>query len=165
VPAAAAAAVLASIAPPAGRFELLRTHPHVVIDYAHTPDALSRTLATARTLCRGRLTLVFGSGGHGDKTQRLRLGLAARSADRIVLTSDNPRYEDPRAIIREVAAGIGNHPNLVRQVDRRRAIRLAMESAEREDCVVIAGKGHEQYQESRGVRTPFSDREIASATT
>lgn len=165
VPATAAAAVLESMAPPEGRFEIVSAHPYVVIDYAHTPDALLRTLATARRLCAGRLTLVFGSGGNSDKTERQLLGVAARAADRIVLTSDNPRYEDPDAIISELARAIGDHPSLLREVDRQRAIRFALSDARHEDWVLIAGKGHERHQEALGVRSPFSDRAVARATT
>jgi UDP-N-acetylmuramoyl-L-alanyl-D-glutamate--2,6-diaminopimelate ligase len=163
VPASAGAAVRASAAPPEGRFEVVRVQPYVVIDYAHTPDALSRTLATARRLCAGTLTLVFGSGGNGDKTERHLLGLAARAADRIVVTSDNPRYEDPDAIIAEVTTAIGDHSGLVCEVDRQRAIQLALSDARPEDWVLIAGKGHERHQESAGVKSPFSDRDVPFA--
>jgi UDP-N-acetylmuramoyl-L-alanyl-D-glutamate--2,6-diaminopimelate ligase len=163
VPAPAAARVLASMTPPAGRFELVGAHPHVVIDYAHTPDALSRTLSTARALCPGTLTLVFGAGGNGDGAKRELLGIAARAADRIVLTSDNPRNEAPEAIIAQVALGIGAHARLVREVDRERAIQLAVAGAGHDDWVLIAGKGHEEYQECQGVRMAFSDAAVARA--
>lgn len=163
VPPSAAAAVLASTVPPEGRFEIVSVHPYVVIDYAHTPDALSRTLETARRLCAGTLTLVFGSGGNGDKSERHLLGLAARAADRIVVTSDNPRYEDPDAIVAEVTAAIGGHSGVVCEVDRQRAIQLALSDAGPDDWVLIAGKGHERHQESAGVKSPFSDRDVALA--
>ncbi len=148
---------LASVAPSAGRFELVRERPHVVVDYAHTPDALSRTLHTARLLCRGRLTLVFGAGGDRDKLKRPLLGAAARAADCIVLTSDNPRSEEPAAIMDEVEAGIGPHPLLLREEDRAQAIRLAIGRAGPQDLVLIAGKGHERTQEVSGATLPFSD--------
>lgn len=164
VPATAAARVLSSIAPPPGRFELVRVHPYVVVDYAHTPDALSRTLATARALCTGRLTVVFGAGGNSDRTKRPLLGVAARVADHIVLTSDNPRDEDPQAIIAQVAEGIGAHACITREVDRKRAIQLALRDARWDDWVIIAGKGHEQYQEVVGIKTAFSDSAIACET-
>jgi len=159
----------ARVPPPPGRFQIVHERPCVVVDYAHTPDALVRTLATARALCAGRVHVVFGAGGQRDRAKRPLLGAAARAADRIVLTSDNPRAEDPNAIIDAIAEGIGAHAAVVREVDRARAIELALGEAESEDLVLIAGKGHEQSQESAGVRTPFSDEAIvqrvcASAT-
>jgi UDP-N-acetylmuramoyl-L-alanyl-D-glutamate--2,6-diaminopimelate ligase len=155
-----AAAVLSSSAPPAGRFELVRRQPYVVVDYAHTPDALSRTLATARQLCEGTLTVVFGAGGNRDRAKRPLLGAAARAADRIVLTSDNPRDEDPRAIVDQIAEGVGANANVSRVLDRKRAIQLALRDAGAKDWVLIAGKGHEHHQETAGVTTAFSDAAI-----
>ncbi len=160
VPVHAAAAVLARVPAPAGRFELVRARPYVVVDYAHTPDALSRTLSTARQLCRGALTVVFGAGGNRDRAKRPLLGLAARAADRIVLTSDNPRDEDPAAIADEISEGIGAHANLSRELDRQRAIHQALRAACAEDWVLIAGKGHESYQEIAGIKAPFSDAAV-----
>ncbi|HMJ10311.1 MAG TPA: cyanophycin synthetase, partial [Polyangiaceae bacterium] len=160
VPAPAAAAVLSSIAPPPGRFELVRERPYAVVDYAHTPDALARTLATARQLCRGTLTLVFGAGGNRDRAKRPLLGAAARAADRIVLTSDNPRDEDPEVIIDQIAEGVGAHANISREVDRKRAIVLALRDAGVEDWVLIGGRGHESHQESAGSKTALSDAAI-----
>lgn len=157
VPLPLAVARLAELAPPPGRFQLVRERPYVVIDYAHTPDALTRTLATARALCRGEVTLVFGAGGDRDRAKRPLLGAAARAADHLVLTSDNPRSEDPIAIMNEVAAGVGDHLDLVREPDRELAIRLAIGRALPDDLVLIAGKGHELTQEAHGVRVPFSD--------
>jgi UDP-N-acetylmuramoyl-L-alanyl-D-glutamate--2,6-diaminopimelate ligase len=151
---------LATLAPAPGRFQVVRQRPYVVIDYAHTPDALLRTLATARQLCRGQLLLVFGAGGDRDKAKRPLLGAAARSADRIVLTSDNPRSEEPESIAEAVAGGIGAHTGLIHEPDRARAIALALRLAEPEDVVVVAGKGHEQSQEIAGIKTPFSDLAI-----
>lgn len=148
---------LAALPPPPGRFELVRRKPYVVVDYAHTPDALTRTLATARTLCGGALTLVFGAGGDRDKAKRPLLGSAARAADRIVLTSDNPRSEEPEAIMADIALGIGQHAFVVREPDRAKAIQFAMAEATDEDLILIAGKGHEQTQESKGQKMPFSD--------
>jgi UDP-N-acetylmuramoyl-L-alanyl-D-glutamate--2,6-diaminopimelate ligase len=160
VPAEQAVLALATLPPPPGRFEVVRKRPYVVIDYAHTPDALSRTLETARKLCRGTLTVVFGAGGDRDRTKRPWLGSAARTADRIVLTSDNPRGEAPEVIMTEIAAGIGSHASLVREVDRARAIRSALALAGQDDLILIAGKGHEQTQEASGLELPFSDRDI-----
>lgn len=163
VPAAAAARALASVAPPPGRFQIVREAPYVVIDYAHTPDALTRTLATARALCRGELCVVFGAGGHRDRAKRPLLGEAARVADRIVLTSDNPRDEDPNDIADAIATGIAEHPSVTRELDRARAIEQTVRRAAAEDWIVIAGKGHEQSQESAGVSTPFSDEAIVQS--
>src|SRR5262249_30788274 len=97
-----AARAIAEGPPPPGRFEIVHSAPYVVVDYAHTPDALSRTLAVARKLCRGRLTVVFGAGGNRDKKKRAPMGTAASISDRVILTSDNPRDEDPAQIAREI---------------------------------------------------------------
>ena len=121
----------------------------------------TRTLVTARALCKGELTLVFGAGGDRDRAKRPLLGAAARTADRIVLTSDNPRSENPLAIMSAVEAGIGPHADLVLEADRASAIRLAIGRAKSEDVVLIAGKGHELTQEALGVSSPFSDAAIA----
>ena len=160
VPAGSAARALSRVAPPPGRFQVVRERPTVVVDYAHTPDALSRTLATARTLCRGKVWVVFGAGGQRDRSKRPLLGAAARSADRVILTSDNPRDEDPRAIIAQIAEGLGDHPHVLHEVDRARAIELAIVSAAAEDVLLIAGKGHELEQESAGAKVAFSDEAI-----
>ena len=160
VPARAAAAALSQVAPPPGRFQIVREHPRVVVDYAHTPDALSRTLATARALCQGRVCVVFGAGGQRDRSKRPLLGAAARAADRVILTSDNPRHEDPQDIIAQIAEGLGDHPDVRREVDRARAIELALRAAAPEDLLLIAGKGHEREQETAGVRSAFSDEAI-----
>jgi UDP-N-acetylmuramoyl-L-alanyl-D-glutamate--2,6-diaminopimelate ligase len=154
---AAAVQALARVEPPPGRFQRVRERPAVIVDYAHTPDALSRTLETARTLCAGRVIVVFGAGGERDREKRPLLGAAARAADCIVLTSDNPRSEDPRSILAEVAAGVGTHPDVVIESDRAEAIRLALARATPSDLVLIAGKGHEQTQDEGGAVTAFSD--------
>jgi UDP-N-acetylmuramoyl-L-alanyl-D-glutamate--2,6-diaminopimelate ligase len=155
-----AVARLALVAPPPGRFQIVHERPCVVIDYAHTPDALVRTLATARQLCAGRLSVVFGAGGQRDRSKRPLLGAAALAADRVVLTSDNPRAEDPATIIEEIATGLDGHRDLVREVDRARAIEYALRHADADDLILIAGKGHEQSQEISGRRAPFSDEAI-----
>jgi len=160
VPAMAAASALSQVLPPPGRFQLVRERPHVVVDYAHTPDALSRSLATARTLCQGQLCVVFGAGGQRDRSKRPLLGAAARAADRVILTSDNPRHEDPQAIMAQIAEGIGDHANVLSEVDRAHAIELAIRTAAPEDVVLIAGKGHELSQETSGVQIAFSDEAI-----
>ena len=163
VPIAPAVDALAKILPPPGRFQLVRERPAVVVDYAHTPDALRRTLATARALCAGELSVVFGAGGGRDQTKRPLLGAAARAADRVFLTSDNPRFEDPHAIVAQIAAGLGDHNAVVCEVDRARCIEQAVRAAGIQDLVLIAGKGHEQQQESQGVKLAFSDEAIVQS--
>ena len=160
VPAAAAVAALAAVPPPPGRFQVVHRRPHVIVDYAHTPDALARTLVSARALCAGQLSVVFGAGGQRDRAKRPLLGAAARAADRIVLTSDNPRDEDPRAIIDAIAEGLAEHPAVFVELDRARAIERAVREAGADDLVLIAGKGHEQTQETGGARRSFSDEAI-----
>jgi UDP-N-acetylmuramoyl-L-alanyl-D-glutamate--2,6-diaminopimelate ligase len=129
----------------------------VLVDYAHTPDSLENVLRTARELTCGRLHVVFGAGGDRDPTKRPLMGQAAREyADRVLVTSDNPRGERPEAIIDQVMEGAG--PDAERDADRRRAIRTAIGDAEPGDVVVIAGKGHEQGQEfENGRKEPFDD--------
>ena len=133
----------------------------VLVDYAHTPDSLENVLRAAREVTRGRLHVVFGAGGDRDRGKRPLMGDAARRlADRVLVTSDNPRSESPEAIIDEIMEGAGEHAE--REVDRRRAIALAIGSAEPGDVVVIAGKGHEQGQEfENGRKEPFDDLEVA----
>jgi UDP-N-acetylmuramoyl-L-alanyl-D-glutamate--2,6-diaminopimelate ligase len=133
----------------------------VLVDYAHTPDSLENVLRAARTIARGRLHVVFGAGGDRDTSKRPLMGAAARElADRVIVTSDNPRSEDPAAIVEQVLKGAG--PGAESEVDRRRAIELAVDSAEAGDVVVIAGKGHEQGQEfEAGRKEPFDDVTVA----
>jgi UDP-N-acetylmuramoyl-L-alanyl-D-glutamate--2,6-diaminopimelate ligase len=133
----------------------------VLVDYAHTPDSLENVLRTARELTRGRLHVVFGAGGDRDPTKRPLMGQAARElADRVLVTSDNPRSEPPEAIIDQVMEGAG--PDAERDADRRRAIARAIADAEAGDVVVIAGKGHEQGQEFEdGRKEPFDDMTVA----
>ncbi|MGH9112863.1 MAG: glutamate ligase domain-containing protein, partial [Acidimicrobiales bacterium] len=152
-----------------GRFEAVDAgQPFaVLVDYAHKPDALDKALHAARELVGtgGRLTVVFGCGGDRDAAKRPLMGEAgARLADRVVVTSDNPRSEDPQAIVDEVRAGVppGAGPIAV-EVDRRRAIELALGEARAGDVVVIAGKGHETTQTIGGTVLPFDDREVARA--
>ena len=129
----------------------------VLVDYAHTPEALDNVLRAARELTDGRVHVVFGAGGDRDRAKRPLMGKAAAAlADRVVVTSDNPRSEDPLAIIEEIVAGTG--PSAQTEPDRRRAITLALSEAEPGDVVVVAGKGHEQGQEFEGGRKePFDD--------
>jgi len=165
VDAPAAAAALAQAGRVPGRLEPVEEgQPFgVFVDFAHTPDSLDNVLAAARELTTGRLHVVFGAGGDRDRAKRPLMGEAAAArADRVVVTSDNPRSEDPAAIVAEVVAGAG--PDVEREPDRRRAIALAIGTAEPGDVVVIAGKGHEQGQEfENGRKEPFDDREVARA--
>jgi UDP-N-acetylmuramyl tripeptide synthase len=134
--------------------------PWVVIDYAHTPDALRRVLGNLRSLTRAELWCVFGCGGDRDTGKRPAMGAAASIADHIILTDDNPRSEDPAAIVADIRAGIEAGANLVVEHDRGKAIDLALEGARPGDIVVIAGKGHESVQLVAGRQIPFSDREV-----
>jgi UDP-N-acetylmuramoyl-L-alanyl-D-glutamate--2,6-diaminopimelate ligase len=146
-----------------GRFEIVSGEPLVAIDYAHTPDALARTGDTARALAgTGRVIVVFGAGGGRDATKRDAMGRAiGERAELAIVTSDNPRNEDPRVIARAVARGCrrGGRAHVRIEIDRRTAIARALEAARRDDVVVIAGKGHEKGQEIAGVVHPFSDRD------
>jgi UDP-N-acetylmuramoyl-L-alanyl-D-glutamate--2,6-diaminopimelate ligase len=160
-----AAAGLARAARVPGRFEPIDEGQGfaVLVDYAHTPDSLENVLRAARRLTDGRLIAVFGAGGDRDRDKRPKMGRAgAELADLAVVTSDNPRSEDPGEIVAEVVAGMGGATELEVEVDRRAAIALALARAEPGDTVVIAGKGHEQGQEFEGGRKiPFDDREVA----
>jgi UDP-N-acetylmuramoyl-L-alanyl-D-glutamate--2,6-diaminopimelate ligase len=135
----------------------------VLVDYAHTPEALENVLAAAREVTRNRLHVVFGAGGDRDRGKRPLMGAAARRlADRVLVTSDNPRSEEPEAIVDAIMVGAG--PDAEREIDRRRAIALAIDSAAPGDVVVIAGKGHEQGQEfENGRKEPFDDVSEARA--
>ena len=134
-----------------------------MIDYAHSPDALAKVLEALRGTVhsrRGRLTCVFGCGGDRDPGKRPLMGeIASAIADRVVITSDNPRSEDPQRIVEAIAAGAG--PAAERVVERAQAIARAVGEAQADDVVLIAGKGHEPYQEILGERLPFSDLEQA----
>jgi UDP-N-acetylmuramyl-tripeptide synthetase len=160
-----ASRLLSRLPPVPGRMEQVADHPLVVVDYAHTPDALEKVLQALRPVAQrrgGRLTAVFGAGGDRDPSKRPLMGaVAARLADRLVVTSDNPRSEDPLAIIAQIAQGIARAHE--REPDRARAIMHALAAADSQDVVLIAGKGHEGYQEIAGTRLPFSDAAHARA--
>jgi len=149
-----------------GRFEVVDGLPgvKVIVDYAHTPDAVIKLLQNARGLAKGRLIAVFGCGGDRDKTKRPIMGKAALElADEAIVTSDNPRTEDPAKIIEDILAGMNERPEKAKRViqDRREAIVEAVGSAQPGDVVVIAGKGHEDYQIVGTVKHHFDDREEA----
>jgi UDP-N-acetylmuramoyl-L-alanyl-D-glutamate--2,6-diaminopimelate ligase len=156
---------LATLPPVPGRMQALGKRPLVVIDYAHTPDALENVLQALRPVAAargGRLAVVFGAGGDRDPSKRAPMGaIASRLADRVLVTSDNPRSEDPLAIIREIERGIPGAHEV--EADRARAIESVISSSKKDDVVLIAGKGHETYQEIAGRRLHFSDEEQARA--
>ncbi|NVB41049.1 UDP-N-acetylmuramyl-tripeptide synthetase [Pseudenhygromyxa sp. WMMC2535] len=164
VPAACAAGAIATSTPPPGRFEPVpgpAGGPRVIVDYAHTPEALRAVLTSARALCKGRVCLVVGAGGDTDPSKRAPLARAASLADELVLTSDNPRNEDPKAIVDDLCRGLPSaHPRRV-ELDRERAIHDAIARSQPEDLVLIAGKGHERTQLIAGEVLPFCDREVA----
>lgn len=159
---AAAARGLAALQQVPGRMEHLSGGGiNVVVDYAHTPDALQNALRTLRETTQGKLFVVFGAGGDRDRGKRPQMGkIAAEHADRVIITSDNPRTEDPRLIAAEIAAGLNaNTYELI--LDRRDAINAAVRAAQAGDVILIAGKGHEAYQILGEETIPFDDRVIA----
>ena len=161
-------AVIGRITPVPGRMQRVgngRELPQVVVDYAHTPDALEKALNALKplTVARGGdLHCLFGCGGNRDQVKRPLMGaIAARLADRVTITSDNPRHEDPAAIIASIVAGLPAAARPLIEPDRRAAILQAVLGADRRDVLLLAGKGHEEYQESAGLRRHFSDLEEA----
>ena len=158
-------ALLAHLPNVPGRMQRIGDAPLVVVDYAHTPDALEKVLHALRPVAEaraGRLVAVFGAGGDRDPAKRAVMGAtAARLADRVLITSDNPRSEDPLAIIAAIRGGAGQASEV--EPDRRRAIEQAVAAAAPSDVILIAGKGHESTQEIRGRREPFSDEAVARA--
>ena len=156
---------LGQVAAPPGRMEVVAEsdrRPLAIVDYSHTPDALEKALNALRRHATGQLWCVFGCGGERDQGKRPLMGeIATRIADQVIVTSDNPRGEDPLAIIADIKAGTANADNVVTIADRREAIARALEQAGPDDIVLVAGKGHETYQEIAGQKLPFSDtREI-----
>jgi UDP-N-acetylmuramoyl-L-alanyl-D-glutamate--2,6-diaminopimelate ligase len=152
-------AVIPNLRAVPGRMELVgvSTEPAVVVDYAHTPDALEKALQALRVHCQGNLWAVFGCGGDRDIGKRAEMGeIAERCADKVVVTSDNPRTESPDIIIEHILQGTSRE--VIVESDRRAAIRLAIGSADKNDVVLIAGKGHEDYQILGAQRLPFSDQ-------
>ncbi len=133
----------------------------VIVDYAHTPDAIENVLRTLRKLTKNRLISVFGAGGNRDREKRPMMGKSAEKfSDLIILTSDNPRDEEPEKIIDDILEGISDKSKVIIEVDRKKAIEKALNLAREGDIVAILGKGHETYQEIKGVKYPFNDSEV-----
>ena len=153
--------VMAQLKAAPGRMEIVANSPYVLVDYAHTPDALENVLLTLSQLKKGRLWVVFGCGGDRDKTKRPIMGKAASLyADKVVITSDNPRSEDPEVIVEEIAEGIVNSAHVIKLLNREDAIAHALNEADKDDIILIAGKGHEAYQQIGAIKHVFSDQEV-----
>jgi UDP-N-acetylmuramoyl-L-alanyl-D-glutamate--2,6-diaminopimelate ligase len=153
---------LYTLKPVSGRMEPLGGGllPLVFVDYAHTPDALNKVLASVKKHCQGRLWVVFGCGGNRDTGKRVQMGeIAEHWADHSIVTDDNPRFEASAGIIKDIMSGCQTSKTVVIQ-DRKSAIVHAIVNATQNDCIVVAGKGHEEYQEIEGVKMPFSDRQV-----
>jgi UDP-N-acetylmuramoyl-L-alanyl-D-glutamate--2,6-diaminopimelate ligase len=169
VPLAEAVAACGSLLPVPGRMERLQQagKPVIAVDYAHTPDALDKALQALRPLATqrgGKLWCVFGCGGDRDATKRpVMAAVSEKNADRVVVTSDNPRSEKPENIISQILLGLSHHECVQVQADRALAIAETIAAAGPQDVVLIAGKGHEDYQEIGGVKQPFSDQVHAQA--
>ncbi|MDR2876371.1 MAG: UDP-N-acetylmuramoyl-L-alanyl-D-glutamate--2,6-diaminopimelate ligase [Methylobacillus sp.] len=159
IPLAKALDAIKDLRPVAGRMQMFGggKQPLVVVDYAHTPDALEKVLTALREQRRGKLICVFGCGGNRDKGKRPLMGtIASRLANRVIVTSDNPRDENPQDIIHQILTGMSG--DIIAEPDRAAAINRAVRDARAGDIVLIAGKGHEDYQEIAGVKHPFDDR-------
>ena len=159
--------IMSTLKPVSGRFEALHSPEgfSAIVDYAHTPDAIKNVLGTVNDVLRGRgnIITVVGAGGNRDKGKRpLMAAEAAKASNRVILTSDNPRNEDPQEIINDMLAGLSDEQRkkTIAIVDRREAIRTACAFAQKGDVVVVAGKGHENYQEVQGVKHHFDDKEV-----
>ncbi|MEA1989795.1 MAG: UDP-N-acetylmuramoyl-L-alanyl-D-glutamate--2,6-diaminopimelate ligase [Pseudomonadota bacterium] len=148
----------------AGRMQVLGKSPTIILDFAHTPDALEQVLTAVKSHLvdgKGELKVVFGCGGNRDQGKRPLMGEIAQSlADEVILTSDNPRDESPEQIIKEIATGLSQSNSVESLVDRKQAIIQVLDHASQQDIIVIAGKGHEDYQEIAGVKHPFSDAQV-----
>jgi UDP-N-acetylmuramoyl-L-alanyl-D-glutamate--2,6-diaminopimelate ligase len=146
-----------------GRFEVVSGDDPVtvVVDYAHTPEGVAKAVDTGRGLTDGRVIALVGAGGDRDRDKRPAMGAAISRADLAIITSDNPRSEEPASIVEAVAGGIDLRADRLIEVDRRRAIELALQQACPGDLVLILGRGHEPMQEAGGERIPFDDRSVA----
>lgn len=168
MPLRGAAAALASVKGIPGRVEVIPTpgKPYTVLrDYAHTPDGLEKVLLSIREFCRGRLILVFGCGGNRDRAKRPVMGrIGVQLADFSVITSDNPRDEDPMEIIRDILSGVPEDMDNYKVIENRpKAIRYALDIGKKHDIILLAGKGHETFQEIRGVKYPLDERKEVNA--
>ena len=159
--------VLSTLKPVSGRFETLHSPEgfSAIVDYAHTPDAIKNVLGTVNDVLRGRgnIITVIGAGGNRDKGKRPIMAVeAVKGSQRVILTSDNPRNEDPQDIINDMLAGLDNEQKkkVIAITDRKEAIKTACAFAQKGDVIVVAGKGHENYQEINGVKHHFDDKEI-----
>lgn len=153
--------VMAQLNAAPGRMEIVATAPYVLVDYAHTPDALENVLTTLQQLKKGALWVIFGCGGDRDKSKRPIMGkVAALYADKVVVTSDNPRSEDPSQIINEIVLGIPPSTEMTRLINREDAIAYAINNADADDIILIAGKGHEAYQQIGTEKHAFSDQDV-----
>ncbi|MEQ1638113.1 MAG: UDP-N-acetylmuramoyl-L-alanyl-D-glutamate--2,6-diaminopimelate ligase [Methylococcales bacterium] len=154
---------LQQLKPVAGRMQRFghSQSPLIFVDYAHTPDALEKALISARQHCKRNLWVVFGCGGDRDVGKRPQMGACAEQyADHVIITDDNPRSENPEAITQDILSGCNRKQTVIVVHDRAMAIQMAMEQSSIEDCIVIAGKGHEQYQEIKDQKIPFSDAQV-----
>ena len=160
------AKVLATVSGVKGRVEVVPTPGEdytILIDYAHTPDGLENVLSSVKNVCKGRLIAVFGCGGDRDPIKRPIMGkIGVDIADLAIITSDNPRTEEPAAIIRDIVAGLGDAKNYEVVENRPNAIKYAMDIAKKDDIIVLAGKGHETYQEIMGVKHHLEEREVVA---
>jgi UDP-N-acetylmuramoyl-L-alanyl-D-glutamate--2,6-diaminopimelate ligase len=170
IPLLTALKCLNNLMPVPGRMEVVsnKEQPLVVVDYSHTPDALEKALQALRPHCSGQLYCVFGCGGDRDKGKRpLMAAIAERYADHVIVTDDNPRTEDPEQIVKDIMRGFIHPENIIIQHDRSKAIYNSIQCAKRGDCVLVAGKGAETYQQIGNIKIPFSDveqvREIFNA--
>lgn len=153
--------VMATLEASPGRMELVAQEPCVIVDYAHTPDALENVLLTLTALKQGRVWVIFGCGGDRDKTKRPIMGrIASQYADVVIITSDNPRSEDPLQIIADIKAGVPLAAQTLKIIDRKEAILHVLSQAEKQDIILIAGKGHENYQIIGSERLVFSDQDV-----
>ena len=154
----------------AGRFQIISStknpaSPMCIVDYAHTPDGLENILKAARQILesknkKGKLICVFGCGGDRDPTKRPKMGrIAEELGDIVIVTSDNPRTEDPKQIISDILSGINNTTGIIVEPDRKNAIQIAIQKSAKDDIIVVAGKGHEDYQILKDRTIHFDDRE------
>ena len=155
---------LAGLSPIEGRANIVCDKPKVVIDFAHTPDGLKNILSSMKAETNGKLIAVFGCGGNRDVTKRPIMGkIATDIADVCIITSDNPRYEEPEKIIEQIVSTCKDRENYICITDRTNAIEFAVKLATEDDCVVICGKGGEDYMEIKGEKVPYSDKDVCKS--